>query len=119
MVPQSPIEVTRKRPLMTFTRRQSHLRPEGAYEVMARSQELESTGRDIIHLEAGEPDFNGPPNASLAGIRAIASGQTRYLPPAGLTSLREIIADVAGKRRGINISPRQVLISPGAKPAMF
>jgi len=108
-----------KRRRVSFAGRQSHLRPEGAYEVMARSQELESTGRDIIHLEVGEPDFNGPPNASFAGIRAIASGQTRYLPPAGLTSLREIVAEIAGKRRGISISPKQVLISPGAKPAMF
>ena len=108
-----------KRTKASFASRQSHLRPEGAYEVMARSQELESKGRDIVHLEAGEPDFNGPPNASLAGIGAIASGQTRYLPPAGLTKLREIIADVAGKRRGISISSKQVLISPGAKPAML
>jgi aspartate/methionine/tyrosine aminotransferase len=73
----------------------------------------------MVHLEAGEPDFNGPPNASLAGIGAIASGQTRYVPPAGLTSLREVIADVAGKIRGLSISPKQVLVSPGAKPAMF
>jgi aspartate/methionine/tyrosine aminotransferase len=104
---------------MSFAARQAHLRPEGAYEVMARSQELEAKGRDIIHLEAGEPDFNGPANASLAGIAAIASGQTRYVPPAGLTKLREVIADVAGSRRGISISPKQVLVSPGAKPAMF
>jgi aspartate/methionine/tyrosine aminotransferase len=95
------------------------LRPEGAYEVMARSQELEAKGHDIVHLEAGEPDFNPPANASLAGIGAIASGQTRYVPPAGLTRLREVIADIAGKRRGISISPKQVLVSPGAKPAMF
>lgn len=95
------------------------MRPEGAYEVMARSQELESQGRDIIHLEAGEPDFNGPLNASMAGIRAISSGLTRYLPPAGLRQLREVIAGVAGKRRGISISPKQVLICPGAKPAML
>ena len=108
-----------KRTKSRFATRQAHLRPEGAYEVMARSQELEAKGHDIVHLEAGEPDFNGPPNASLAGIRAITSGQTRYVQPAGLTSLREAIADVAGKRRGLNISPKQVLVSPGAKPAMF
>jgi aspartate aminotransferase len=119
MVVQAPLEGTRKRPRMTFASRQSHLRPEGAYEVMAKSQELEAQGRDIVHLEAGEPDFNGPLNASMAGIRAIASGQTRYLPPAGLKQLREVIAVVAGKRRGISISPKQVLICPGAKPTML
>jgi len=108
-----------KRTKASFAARQTHLRPEGAYEVMARSQELEAQGHDIIHLEAGEPDFNAPPNASLAGIQAIASGQTRYVPPAGLARLREVIAEIAGKRRGIRISPKQVLVSPGAKPAMF
>ena len=108
-----------KRATGSFADRQTHLRPEGAYEVMARSQELEAKGRDIIHLEAGEPDFNAPANVALAGISAIASGQTRYVPPAGITRLREVIADVAGKRRGISISPKQVLVSPGAKPAMF
>ena len=108
-----------KRTSASFAGRQAHLRPEGAYEVMARSQELEAKGHDIIHLEVGEPDFNAPPNASLAGISAIANGQTRYVPPAGLTKLREVIADVAGKRRGISISPKQVLVSPGAKPVMF
>jgi len=108
-----------KRPRMTFAARQSHLRPEGAYEVLARSQQLEAQGHSIIHLEVGEPDFNAPPNAALAGIQAIASGQTRYVPPAGLTKLREVIAEVAGKRRGISVSPKQVLVSPGAKPTMF
>jgi len=114
MVAQVP-----QQPKTAFASRQAHLRPEGAYEVMARSQELEVKGHDIVHLEAGEPDFNGPPNASLAGIAAIASGQTRYVPPAGLTKLRETIADVAGKTRGLKFSPKQVLVSPGAKPAMF
>ena len=117
MVAQATVE--RKRSRMIFATRQTHLRPEGAYDVMARTQELEAKGRNIIHLEAGEPDFNGPLNASLAGIRAIASGQTRYLPPAGLKPLRETIAEVAGKRRGITITPEQVLIGPGAKPTMF
>jgi aspartate/methionine/tyrosine aminotransferase len=104
---------------MDFASRQDALQPEAAYEVMARSQELASKGHDIIHLEAGEPDFNAPCNASLAGIRAIATGQTRYIHPAGLKSLREVIADVAGKKRKINFSPKQVVIGPGAKPSMF
>jgi len=117
MVAQTSQQV--KRPLESFAARQAHLRPEGAYEVMARSQELEAQGRDIVHLEAGEPDFNAPPNASLAGIEAIASGQTRYVAPAGIARLREVIADVAGRRRGLSFSSKQVLVSPGAKPAMF
>ncbi len=103
----------------SFAGRQTQLRPEGAYDVMARSQELEAKGRDIIHLEVGEPDLNAPADAALAGISAIANGQTRYVSPAGLKKLREAIADIAGKRRGLSFSPKQVLVGPGAKPAMF
>jgi len=105
--------------VLPFAKRTDHLRPEGAYQVLARAQELESKGHDIIHLEIGEPDFDTPANVCLAGIRAIAGGQTRYNPPAGLSSLREIIADLAGKKRGIRITPKQVVISPGAKPNLF
>jgi len=104
---------------LPFAKRTDHLRPEGAYQVLARAQELESKGHDIIHLEIGEPDFVTPANVCLAGIRAIAGGQTRYNPPVGLFSLREIIADQAGRKRGIRITPKQVVISPGAKPNLF
>ena len=104
---------------MPFAKRTDHLRPEGAYQVLARAQELEAKGHDIIHLEIGEPDFDTPANVCLAGIRAIAGGQTRYNPPAGLSSLREIIADQASKRRGIRITPKQVVVTPGAKPNLF
>jgi aspartate aminotransferase len=102
-----------------FASRTDHLRHEGAYQVLARAQELEAKGHDIIHLEIGEPDFDTPANVCLAGIRAIAAGQTRYNPPAGLSSLREIIADQAGKKRRIRITPKQVVVSPGAKPNLF
>jgi aspartate aminotransferase len=105
--------------VLPFAKRTDHLRPEGAYQVLARAQELEAKGHDIIHLEIGEPDFVTPPNVCLAGIRAIAEGQTRYNPPAGLSSLREIIANLAGKRRGIRVTAKQVVIGPGAKPGLF
>ena len=105
--------------MLPFAKRTDHLRPEGAYQVLARTQELEAKGHDIIHLEIGEPDFDTPANICLAGIRAIAGGQTRYNPPAGLSSLREIIADQAGKKRGIQITPKQIVVSPGAKPNLF
>lgn len=104
---------------MQFARRTTHLKSEGAYQVLARAQELEANGRDIIHLEIGQPDFETFPNISLAGVRAIAEGHTRYNPPAGLSSLRQAIAEDAGKRRGIEIRPSQVVVSPGAKPSLF
>lgn len=104
---------------MKFASRIKELRPEGAYQVLARAQELESSGHSIIHLEIGEPDFRTLDNVSLAGIRAIAEGKTRYNPPSGLVALREVIAEQAGRQRNIKISPRQVVIGPGAKPLLF
>jgi aspartate aminotransferase len=104
---------------MSFANRVIHLKAEGAYQVMARAQELEADGRDIIHLEIGEPDFSTAPHISMMGMKAIADGRTRYNPPSGLTDLREVIAEDAGKRRGISFDPAQVVISPGAKPNLF
>jgi aspartate aminotransferase len=104
---------------MNLAQRTEHLRPEGAYQVLARAQELEAGGKDIIHLEIGEPDFNTPANVSMAGIGAIASGQTRYNPPPGLPRLREAVAEFAGKQRGLQFKPSQVVIGPGAKPILF
>ena len=104
---------------MTLARRTEHLRPEGAYQVLARAQELETAGKDIIHLEIGEPDFRTPPNVSQAGSEAISAGKTRYNPPSGVPQLREAIADFAGSQRGIHIDARQVVVGPGAKPLLY
>jgi aspartate aminotransferase len=104
---------------MSYAQRTSHLRPEGAYQVLAKAQALEAAGRDIIHLEIGQPDFDTFPNISMAGIRAITQGKTRYTPPIGIKSLREAIAQDAGRRRGLDFHPDQVVVSPGAKPNLF
>ena len=104
---------------MTYAQRTEHLKPEGAYQVLARAQQMEAEGNEIIHLEIGQPDFETFPNISLAGIRAIAAGRTRYTPPAGTPSLREVIAEDSGRRRGITVHPEEVVISPGAKPNLF
>ena len=104
---------------MSFASRVNHLKAEGAYQVLARAQELEAAGRDIIHLEIGEPDFSTASHISMMGIKAIADGKTRYNPPSGLNDLREVIAEDAGRRRGITIDPAQVVVSPGAKPNLF
>jgi aspartate/methionine/tyrosine aminotransferase len=104
---------------MTFTRRTAQLRPEGAYQVLARAQALEAGGREILHLEIGQPDAETYPHISAAGIRAIEAGRTRYTPPAGIPELREAIAADAGERRGMTFRPEQVVVSPGAKPNLF
>ena len=104
---------------MSFASRVTHLKAEGAYQVLARAQELEAAGNDIIHLEIGEPDFSTAPQISMVGMKAIADGKTRYNPPSGLKDLRETIAEDAGRRRGITVDPAQVVVSPGAKPNLF
>jgi aspartate aminotransferase len=105
--------------MMAFARRIAHLRAEGAYAVLARAQVLEAQGREIIHLEIGQPDFETYPHVALAGIRAIAAGQTRYNPPSGIPALRRALAEDASRRRGIEFSPEQVIIAPGTKPLLF
>jgi len=104
---------------MSFAKRTLFLSSEGAYQVLAKAQALEKDGRDIIHLEIGQPDFKTFPNVSQAGIQAIQDGYTRYTPPIGMPSLREVIAEDAGKQRGFNFQPDQVVVSPGAKPNLF
>lgn len=105
--------------MTTYARRTNHLKPEGAYQVLARAQELEAAGSDIIHLEIGQPDFETFSNISQAGIQAISDGRTRYNPPAGVKELRAAIAADAGQRRDMTINPEQIVVSPGAKPNLF
>lgn len=104
---------------MNYAKRTHHLVSEGAYQVLAKAQELEAQGRNVIHLEIGQPDFETFPNISQAGIQAIQDGYTRYTPPAGMKSLREVISREAGKQRSMEITPDQVIVSPGAKPNLF
>lgn len=102
-----------------FTERVSQLKPEGAYAVLARAQALEAQGRKIIHLEIGQPDFPTPQHVSEAGINAIRSGKTKYTPPAGIPHFREVIAEYAGRQRGINVDASQVVVGTGSKPGLF
>ncbi|HMN58973.1 MAG TPA: pyridoxal phosphate-dependent aminotransferase [Anaerolinea sp.] len=104
---------------MPFTQRVDQLTAEGAYHMLARAQAAEATGRHIIHLEIGQPDFPTFANIAQAGITAIQNGHTRYTPPAGIPALREAIARDAGQRRGLTIRPEQVVVAPGAKPLLF
>jgi len=104
---------------MTYAQRTTHLKAEGAYQVLAKANQLEATGREIVHFEIGQPDFETFANVSMAGIRAITEGRTRYTPPSGMPSLQKVIADDAGRRRGIQFDPSEVVVGPGAKPALF
>ena len=104
---------------MIFAERVTHLAQEGAYHMLARAQALEASGRHIIHLEVGQPDAPTFGNVTEAGIKAIEDGFTRYTVPAGMPALRKAIAEDAGRRHGMEFSPGQVVIGPGAKTALF
>jgi aspartate/methionine/tyrosine aminotransferase len=104
---------------MEFADRVLNLKSEGAYAVLARAQALEAQGREVLHLEIGQPDFPTFSHISERGIQAIRDGQTRYNPPSGVPRLREAIAEDAGRRHGMTFSPTQVVVGPGAKPGLF
>jgi aspartate aminotransferase len=97
----------------------SRLGNEGAFDVLVRARELEAKGKEVIHLEIGEPDFPTAPNIVVAAKRALDEGWTHYGPPVGLPELRQAVAEDVGRRRGISVDPSEVVITPGAKPIMF
>jgi len=104
---------------MQYAERMQRLGTETAFEVLAKAKELEAQGKDIIHLEIGEPDFTTPPNIIEAAIQALREGQTHYSPAAGIPALRAAIAEHISSTRGITVNPKQVVVTPGAKPIMF
>ena len=104
---------------MRLAERMSQLKVEGAYEMLARAQALEAQGREIIHLEIGQPDFDTVPSAALAGIRAITTGLTRYNPPPGISALRAAVATEVSRTRKVEVEPQNVVIMPGGKPVIF
>ena len=92
---------------------------ETAFEVLAKARALEAQGRDVVHLEIGEPDYDTPSHIVEAGVEALRQGYTRYGPTNGLPELREAIARNVGKTRDISVNPDSVVVTPGAKPIMF
>jgi len=99
--------------------RMEKLGTETAFEVLARARALEARGRDIVHLEIGEPDFDTPGHIVDAAIQALRAGYTHYGPSGGLPELRQAIAQWVAHSRGIPVAPEQVVVTPGAKPIMF
>ena len=99
--------------------RMSRLGTESAFEVLLHARELEARGKEIIHLEIGEPDFSTPPNIVEAAVRALRDGWTHYGPSSGLPQLREAVAEYSAQYLGVPVDPNAVVITPGAKPIMF
>jgi aspartate aminotransferase len=102
-----------------LARRMERLGTETAFSMLSKAKALEAQGREIIHLEIGEPDFDTPSHIVEAGCRALREGQTHYTPTAGISELRAAIADDVASSRRIAVDPKQVVITPGGKPIMF
>ena len=97
----------------------TRLGTETAFEVLVKAKALEAQGRDIIHLEIGEPDFDTPANIIEAGCDALHRSFTHYGPSAGLMELREVIAQYVSETRRVNVTPDEVVVVPGGKPIIF
>ena len=104
---------------MQIANRINQLGTETSFVVLARARELEAQGKDIVHLEIGEPDFDTAPNIVEAAKKALDAGYTHYGPSPGLPEFRRTIAEVEGARRGLEFKPEQVVVTPGAKPIMY
>jgi aspartate/methionine/tyrosine aminotransferase len=110
---------TRGGTMSGLAQRMSRLGTETAFEVLARARALEATGRKIIHLEIGEPDFDTPAFIRKAAADALEAGFTHYGPSAGLPDFRKTIADIWRAERGIPCDADNVVVVPGGKPIMF
>lgn len=104
---------------MKLARRTADLGTENAFEWAARARALEASGRTILHLELGEPDFATPPHVRAAAARALEAGATHYAPYPGIPELRRAIAEDAGRQRGIEIDPAQVFVTVGGKAVIL
>ncbi|MCD6348042.1 MAG: pyridoxal phosphate-dependent aminotransferase [Candidatus Korarchaeota archaeon] len=102
-----------------FAARMNSLGVEGAFIVLAKARELERQGKDIVHLEIGEPGYQPPKHVLEATKRAIDEGKTKYTPSPGIYELREAIAERVSETRGVDISPENVVVTVGAKMAIF
>ena len=104
---------------MRIASRMDSIGTETAFEAAARARALEATGRSVIHLEIGEPDFDTPANIRDAAKRALDEGWTHYPPFFGIPALRQAIAADAARRKEVPVSPDNVIVTPGAKPVMY
>jgi aspartate aminotransferase len=104
---------------MKLSSAMSRLGTETAFEVLVRAKALEAKGKDVVHLEIGEPDFDTPRNIIDAGANALRSGWTHYGPSAGLPELRSAVATYLNASRGTSYAPENIVITPGGKPIMF
>src|SRR5664279_6535583 len=97
----------------------SRIGEENAFAVLARATALAASGRDIINLGIGQPDFRTPDHIVEAAAKALRDGHHGYTPATGILPLREAVSSDLAKRYGVTVSPEEVMIMPGGKPTMY
>lgn len=108
-----------RRSLARLTRRVEEIQPFYVMEILARGRELEAQGRDIVHMEIGEPDFPTPEPVRRAGIAALEKGELFYTPALGLPELRQAIAGFYRKRYGVEVPPSRIVVTTGSSGALM
>jgi len=104
---------------MDYSNAIQRLAGEGAFEVLAKCKKMEAEGREIIHLQIGEPDFDTPINIRDAAINAIKKGETHYSPSGGTIDARKVAAEYMSRTRNIDVGPEHTIVMPGVKPIIF
>src|SRR5581483_8992622 len=115
----APMEPVTTQYELRLAERMSRLGTETAFEVLNKARALERQGKNIIHLEIGEPDFDTPKNIVESAVTALHKGWTHYGPSAGLPELRQAIAQEVSQTRGVEVTADEVVVVPGGKPIIF
>ena len=102
-----------------IARRMADIQPFHVMDLLARARALEAAGRDIVHMEIGEPDFVTPAPIREAAKRALDAGQTHYTPAVGLPALREAISGFYATEYGVDVAPERIIVTPGASGALL
>ncbi|MBI0003924.1 pyridoxal phosphate-dependent aminotransferase [Bartonella sp. M0177] len=97
----------------------SRIKPSATIAVAQKARDLKATGRDVISLGAGEPDFDTPDNIKNAAIEAIHQGKTKYTPVAGIPELRQAIAAKLKRENNLDYKPQQIIVGTGGKQVLF
>ncbi|BAO44647.1 pyridoxal phosphate-dependent aminotransferase [Thiolapillus brandeum] len=101
-----------------LARRMAGIEPFYVMDILARARQMDAEGRDVVHMEVGEPDFATPEPIVRAGIQALEEGRTHYTPATGLPALREAISGYYASRFGENVDPARIVVTPGASGAL-
>ncbi|MDH5191991.1 MAG: aminotransferase class I/II-fold pyridoxal phosphate-dependent enzyme, partial [Gammaproteobacteria bacterium] len=98
--------------------RMADIQPFYVMDLLARARELEARGKDIIHMEIGEPDFETPQLITEAGIQSLSDGHTHYTPALGLEELRKAISGYYKNTWNADVAPERIVVTPGASGAL-